>query len=242
MASRFSLRAGASVFVVAAALALGSCSGSMGKGGADRNGDGAISLAEFGAELKEMKHPKQGRWKMSFEANPSGDDGYVRFSTETNLCGPANFWDEFDKGLGELAKPENEKKFKEGLEKFAKENNGKFDLERFDVDGENVSLKVSGSGKGKDAPMTGEGGGSLAIEGKVAETLIDLTGEADYNFSFKGTEGGNPFTMEAKTTGKIKIKGERIGECPPPPPPGSRPEFAPAVPSVPMPVPPSPGQ
>jgi hypothetical protein len=195
------------------ALAVAGCSQMEGKGGADRNGDGKISLQEFGAELKEMKHPKPGRWKIAAEGKAGGDDSFVRFTGEVSLC-DQSFWQGFDQGLGELAKPENEKKLNEELAKFAKENNGKFDLERFDIDGDNIDFKSSGSGKGNQGKQSIDGGGAIALKGTVSETLVDLEGKFDYNFTMNGEFDGSKMTLEAKMASVTKLKGERVGDCP----------------------------
>lgn len=192
-----------------------------GAGGADRNGDGKISIQEFGTELRDMKHPKQGRWKMSFEATQG--DSMARFGGETALCGDANFWQNFDQGLAELTKPENTAKIEEELQKFQRDYDGKFQIDRFDVDGDNFDLKFSASGASKNPPVTGKGAGSIALKGTVAETKVDLSGDADYDIDFKGSEQGSSFEFQAKTKGRMTFKAERVGECPPAPPPSAYP-------------------
>jgi hypothetical protein len=214
------------------ALAVAGCSQMEGKGGADRNGDGKISLQEFGAELKEMKHPKPGKWKIAAEGKAGGDDSFIRFTGEVALCNES-FWKGFDQGLGELAKSENEKQFNEALAKFAKENNGKFDLERFDVDGDKIDFKSSGSGKGNEGKQAIDGSGSVALKGTVSETLVDLEGKFAYQFTMNGEFDGSKMTLEANMTTITKLKGERIGDCPaaPPRPEGQSFELAPEAPA-----------
>lgn len=219
--SNYYARAGRTALVLALAgglgLALSGCSGMAGKGGADRNNDGKISLQEFGSELKEMKHPKPGKWKIAAEGTAGDDASFIRFTGEIPVCSDS-FWGDFDKGLAEMGKAENSAELDKALQKFAKENNGKFDLERFDIDGDSVDLKVSGSGKGSQNGQSIDGGAGVAIKGKISETLVDIEGKFDYNFTMNGEIEGNKMTLEAKMASITKLKAERVGECPPAPP------------------------
>lgn len=189
----------------------------LGPGGADKNGDGRITLDEFLVELNELKKPQQGKWKIKWGTGApdvGSNENRFTFSGEVYACGDS-VWRDIDRFFYEIKEPSTFDRLDRDLKRF-EEDNGSIKIDRFSIDGDDFELYVSGSGSNTERNATFSGLGNIAIKGIFSEDRIKLDGPINGKFDVSSLEDSNltNASVELRLKGAYTVEAERIGGCP----------------------------
>jgi zinc-ribbon domain len=188
----------------------------LGAGGADKNGDGRISLEEFRVELNELKKPQPGKWRIKWGAGAPDVDSnanHFTFSGEVYACGEGA-WRDVDRFFYEIRNPSTFDELDRELKKF-EEDNRSIKIDRFSIDGDDFELYVSGSGSNTERNAKLSGLGDIAIKGIFSEDRIKLEGPITGKFKASGLDGNlTNAKVEMSLKGAYGFEAERIEGCP----------------------------
>jgi len=172
---------------LAAAVLLAACGGST-----DADGDGEISAEEVAAEAGDAIQPQPGQYRGSFELIEFEAPGMPAAARE-------QMQQIFSGGLTEgiefcITEQDVAENGAEGMVKGLAE--GDCTTERFNVSGGSIDAEMQ---------CPGEGGGTRTVKlnGRMTATSSDMTMETSQEMPQVGA-----------TTMKMRVRSERVGDCP----------------------------
>ena len=171
--------------------------------GADRDGDGVITLEEAALEIEELLEPERGVWEIELSANViDADSGFAvgvdqevkEFEGEFDSC---QAWSELEDMLREIKEPSN-------YRDFVRDEEGEFRIERFSIDGERIDLAVFASSE-RGAP----GEVNFALNGTISPEQVSVT------LPFKYTEFDDNRSVDVEDSFEIEftLDAQRTGDC-----------------------------
>ena len=187
-----------------------------GLGQADSDGDGEISFAEFGQELSQLKMPTPGRWSYTIGgAAPDADSesNYIRYSGEAEFCDLRDVR-EMEDAFEEMRDPDNFEEMEREFRAFSGNNDSEMEIDHFTIDGDNVALRVSGSGEERNFLMSMSGTGDFAVLGTFGEERIELQSPIFLDMEMSGPAMDIEGEMEIRINAVYLLEADRIGDCP----------------------------